>query len=139
MVVGLGYNSLWERNRRSYDTWARRFDAEAERLVDALRRRGATQVLRVTLREPRAWFLTPAGRAELSTYAWYFPYANERLRVLDHRRDDVVLADWAAVSRRPGLTYDSIRLTDRGGVLMARTVRAAIDVEARRQARQRRR
>lgn len=139
VVVGLGYNSLWERGRRNYDTWAARFDAEAERLVDTLRRRGALQVVWVTLREPRASFLTPAGRSELHLYSWYFPYANERLRALDRRRSDLVLADWAAVSRRPGLTYDSIHLTAKGGVLMGRTVRAAMSAEAQRQARARRR
>lgn len=139
VVVGLGYNSLWERGRRNYDTWAARFDAEAERLVNTLRRRGALQVVWVTLREPRASFLTPTGRSELNRYSWYFPYANERLHALNRRRSDVVLADWAAVSKRPGLTYDSIHLTAKGGVLMGRTVRAAINAEARRQARARRR
>jgi hypothetical protein len=134
-VVGLGYNSLWERDRRNYDTWAARFDGEAERLVNTLRRRGAQQVVWVTLREPRPSFLTPTGRSELHLYSWYFPYANERLHALDRRRTDVVLADWAAVSRRPGLTYDSIHLTAKGGILMGRTVRAAINAEARRQAR----
>ncbi|MCA1677566.1 MAG: hypothetical protein LC777_00775 [Actinobacteria bacterium] len=133
VVVGLGYNSLWERNRARYDHWARRFDGEARRLVTTLRRRGAQQIVWVTLREPRASFLSPAGRAELDWYSWYFPYVNERLRALDRERDDVVLADWAAASQRPGLTYDSIHLTAKGGVLMARTIRAAIDAEADRQ------
>jgi hypothetical protein len=139
VVVGVGYNSLWEHDRRNYDRWAARFDAEANRLVDTLRRLGALQVVWVTIREPKAHFLTPAGRGELHLYSWYFPYANERLRALDRRRDDVVLADWTAVSDRPGLTYDSIHLTAKGGVLMARTVRRALDAEARRQARARQR
>jgi hypothetical protein len=139
VVVGVGYNSLWEKGRRNHGRWAARFDAEASRLVDTLRRRGAQQVVWVTIREPKAHFLTPAGRGELHLYSWYFPYANERLRALDRRRDDVVLADWTAVSNRPGLTYDSIHLTAKGGVLMARTVRRAIDAEARRQARARQR
>lgn len=139
VVVGVGYNSLWERNRRRYDVWAARFDSEARRLLGTLRRLGARQIVWVTLREPRAEFLTPLGRSELREYSWYFPYANERLRALDRARDDVVLADWAAVSNRRGLTYDSIHLTAAGGVLMARTIRAAIDAEAARQAAQRRR
>ena len=134
-IVGVGYNSLWEHDRRNYDMWAARFDREANRLVDTLRRLGARQVVWVTLREPKPQFLTATGRGELHLYSWYFPYANERLHALDRRRDDVVLADWAAVSNRPGLTYDSIHLTDKGGVLMARTVRRAINAEARRQAR----
>jgi hypothetical protein len=134
VVVGLAYNSLWERNRRNYDTWAARFDADAERMVATLRRLGALQIVWVTLREPKPQFLTATGRGELSLYSWYFPYANERLHVLDRRHDDVVLADWAAVSDRTGLTYDSIHLTEKGGILMGRTIRAAIDAEARRQA-----
>lgn len=139
VVVGVGYNSMWERDRRNYDTWAARFDAEADRLVQTLRRLGALQVVWVTVREPKARFLTAAGRGELHLYSWYFPYVNERLRVLDRRRDDVVFADWAAVSNRPGLTYDSIQLTDKGGVLLARTIRRAIDAATRRQARARQR
>ena len=134
VVIGLGHNSLWERNRHRYDFWAARFDADARRLVDTLRRLGATQIVWVTIREPRPEFLTPAGRAELGTYSWYFPYVNERLRRLDARRDDVSLADWTAVSSRRGLTYDSIHLTPTGARLMARTIRSAIDAEARRQA-----
>jgi hypothetical protein len=134
VVVGVGYNSLWEHDRRNYDTWAARFDREANQLVDTLRQLGALQVVWVTVREPKARFLTPAGRHELHLYSWYFPYINERLRALDARRDDVALADWTAVSDRPGLTYDSIHLTAKGGVLMARTVRRAINDEARRQA-----
>lgn len=137
VVVGLGHNSLWSRNRERYGYWAARFDGEATRLVETLRRLGARQIVWVTLREPQARYVPPAGRRELGLYAWYFPYVNERLRVLDRERDDVVLADWAAVSDRPGLTYDSIHLTAKGGVLMARTIRAAIDAEAERQARAR--
>lgn len=135
VVVGLGYNSLWGRNRERYGYWAARFDGEARRLVRTLRRRGARQIVWVTLREPRAEFLSAAGDEELHVYSWYFPYVNERLRALDRDRDDVVLADWAAVSNRKGLTYDSIHLTSTGGLLMARTIRAAIDAEAERQRR----
>lgn len=137
VVVGLGYNSLWARNRERYDYWAARFDGDAKRLVETLGRRGARQIVWVTLREPRPEFLSSAGREELHRYSWFFPYVNERLRVLDRVRDDVVLADWAAVSNRKGLTYDSIHLTSTGGLLMARTIRAAIHAEAERQARAR--
>ena len=103
--------------------------------MQTLRRLGARQIVWVTIREPRAEFLPPAGRAELGRYAWYFPYVNERLRVLDARYDDVALADWTAVSNRRGLTYDSIHLTIRGARLMGRTIKAAINAEAERQAR----
>jgi lysophospholipase L1-like esterase len=134
VVIGLGYNSLWERARRRYGHWASRFDGEALRLLAALRRRGARQVVWVTLREPTRRVVPPAGWAELRTYAWYFPYVNERLRRLDRRHDDVVLADWAAASGRPGLTYDSIHLNARGAARMARTIEAAIVRGARRPA-----
>lgn len=135
VVVGLGHNSLWERNRHRYRVWAARFDREARRLLQTLRRLGARQIVWVTIREPRAEFLPPAGRAELGRYAWYFPYVNERLRVLDARYDDVAVADWTAVSNRRGLTYDSIHLTTKGARLMGRTIKAAINAEAERQRR----
>jgi hypothetical protein len=135
VVVGLGYNSLWERRRRRYRVWARRFDGEAQRLLRTLRRLGARQIVWVTLREPNARTVPPRARGELGEYSWYFPYVNERLRRLDRRRDDLVLADWRAASNRPGLTYDSIHLDVRGGRLMARTIKGAIVAEARRQVR----
>jgi hypothetical protein len=28
--MGLGHNSLWERDRANYDKWARKFDGEAD-------------------------------------------------------------------------------------------------------------
>ena len=133
-VVGLGYNSLWERGRRRYRVWARRFDREARELIRALRRRGARQVVWVTLREPTRRTVPPQSRDELGQYSWYFPYVNERLRRLDRRRDDLVLADWAKASDRPGLTYDSIHLNTKGAALMARTIWGTVSREARRQA-----
>ena len=76
----------------------------------------------------------PAGSlGELHQYAWYFPYVNERLRRLARHRDDVVLADWEAVSKRRGVTYDTIHLNTAGAALMARTVKHAITHEAARQ------
>jgi hypothetical protein len=134
VVVGLGYNSLWEPGRRRYDVWARRFDSEARSLLRTLGRLGARQVVWVTLREPTARTVPPQARDELGQYSWYFPYVNERLRRLDRRRDDLVLADWARASDRPGMTYDSIHLNTRGATLMARTIWEAVSREARRQA-----
>lgn len=133
-VIGIGYNSLWERRRRNYDRWARRFDEEARGLLRALSDLGARQFVWVTLREPTPRTVPPSSRDELGQYSWYFPYVNERLHMLDRRRDDLVLADWAEASRRPGLTYDTIHLNDTGARLMARTIRGAIFREARRQA-----
>jgi hypothetical protein len=134
VVVGLGYNSLWERRRRRYGVWARRFDNEARKLLRTLRRLGARQVVWMTLREPTRRTVPPQARGELSQYSWYFPYVNERLRLLDQRRDDLVLADWSEASDRPGVTYDTIHVNSRGAGLMARTIWGTVSREARRQA-----
>ena len=94
VVVGLGHNTLWERNRRNYDMWSARFDAESRKLVATLRRLGARQIVWVTLREPRPAIVPPGSGPELHRYAWYFPYVNARLHRLDDERDDLSLADW---------------------------------------------
>ena len=51
-VVALGYNSLWEKNRRNYDKWAKKFDDEAEAILATLTSLGAKKIVWVTLREP---------------------------------------------------------------------------------------
>ncbi len=138
VIVGLGYNSLWERGRRRYGVWAKRFDGEARKLLRTLRRLGAREVVWVTLREPTARTVPPHAADELGQYSWYFPYVNERLRRLDRRRDDLVLADWAKASDRRGVTYDSIHLNPEGAALMARTIWGTVSSEARRQAKPKR-
>jgi hypothetical protein len=135
VIVGLGYNSLWERRRRRHAHWAARFDAESQRLLRTLRRLGARQIVWVTLREPSADTVPPAARGQLGQYSWYFPYVNGRLRYLDRRHDDVVLTNWKVASDRSGLTYDSIHLNTVGAELMARTIWRTVSEEARRQAR----
>jgi hypothetical protein len=135
VIVGLGYNSLWERGRRRHAYWAARFDREAKQLLRTLHRLGARQIVWVTLREPTIRTVPPLARGELGQYSWYFPYVNGRLRFLERRRDDIVLANWKTASDRPGLTYDSIHLNPAGAVLMARTIWQAVTDEARRQAR----
>jgi hypothetical protein len=134
VVIGIGYNSLFQRNRRRYDYWARRWDREAEWLLRVLRRKGAKQFVWVTLREPTPRTVPRRSVRELRYYSWYFPYVNERLRRLDRRRDDLVLANWTRVGDRPGITYDSIHLNSRGGELMARLIKRTTNREARRQA-----
>ena len=131
-VIGLGYNSLWQRNRRNYRKWARRFDRDANALLRTLSDLGAKHFVWVTLREPTPKTVPRSSVRDLGMYSWYFPYVNERLRRLDRLREDLVLADWAEASRRPGLTYDTIHLNDTGAKLMARTIRAAIYAEAKR-------
>jgi hypothetical protein len=135
VVIGIGYNSLFQRNRRRYDYWARRWDREARLLLRTLRRKGARQFVWVTLREPTPDTVPRHAVGELRYYSWYFPYVNERLRRLDRRRDDLVLANWTKVGDRPGITYDSIHLNARGGKLMARTIKRAIERETLSQAR----
>jgi lysophospholipase L1-like esterase len=134
VIVGLGYNSLWERRRRRHAYWAARFDREAKELLRTLRRLGARQIIWVTLREPTAQTVPPHARGELGQYSWYFPYVNGRLRALDRRRDDLALANWKAASDRPGLTYDSIHLNPAGAALMARSIWQSVSNEARDQA-----
>src|SRR6185503_18563493 len=87
----------FQRHRRRYDYWARRWDREAAWLLRVLRRKGAKQFVWVMLREPTPATVPRYAVSELSYYSWYFPYVNERLRRLDRRRDDVVLANWAKV------------------------------------------
>jgi hypothetical protein len=135
VVVGIGYNSLFQRNRHRYGYWAKRWDREAARMLATLRRRGARQFVWVMLREPTPRTVPRRSVGELRYYSWYFPYVNERLRRLDRRRRDVVLANWAKAGNRNGITYDSIHLNEQGGALMARTIKRAIEREARRQAR----
>lgn len=132
-IVGVGYNSLWERGRRNYRHWAQEFDEHATRLVQTLRRQGAEQIVWVTLRDARRSVIPSNSLWQFDKYSWYFPYVNERLRLLDKRNPDVVLADWAKVSNKPGLTYDAIHLDPDGQSLMARTIRKTFQAEATRQ------
>jgi hypothetical protein len=129
VVVGLGYNSLWERERRNYARWAQEFDRQAKKLLRTLKREGAEQVVWVTLRDARRSVIPSSALWQFDKYAWYFGYVNERLRRLDRERDDLVLADWAAVSDRRGITYDAIHLNPDGAALMSRTIRSAIETE----------
>ena len=133
VVIGIGYNSLWERGRKNYSRWARKFDSEARDLLAALRKKGARQFVWVTLREARRAVIPASALWQHNRYAWYFPYVNERLRRLDRQRDDLVLAPWDEVSDRRGLTYDAIHLNPEGAALMARTIQQAIQAEGKRQ------
>jgi hypothetical protein len=133
VVLGIGYNSIWERRRKNFSVWARKFDREARALLATLRRKGARRFVWVTLRDARRRVIPHDALWQYDRYAWYFPYVNERLRRLDRRRDDLVLAPWDKVSDRRGLTYDAIHLNPKGAALMARTIKDAIRAEGRRQ------
>lgn len=125
VVIGLAYNSLFEKERKNFDTWSRRWDRDAERLLGDLRARRAKKVVWVTLREPSLERVTPQGEAQHRLYAWFFPYVNERLRALSVRHPELGIADWQAVSDIDGITKDLIHLNDAGLELMARTIASA--------------
>ena len=75
------------------------------------------------MRQPSLSVVTPDGQYQWDHYAWFFPYVNERLHALEHRFPELIrLADWAAVSDHPGLTYDLIHLDTAGAKLMAQVV-----------------
>ena len=135
VVLGIGYNSIWARRRQNYGTYARKFDGEAKDLLATLRRKGARQFVWVTLRDARRSVIPRSALWQYDRYAWYFPYVNERLRRLDRKRTDLVLARWDLVSDKRGLTYDAIHLDPDGAELMARTIEQAIRAEAKRQTR----
>jgi hypothetical protein len=126
VVVGVAYNSLFEKNRRNYGGWAALWDREAEALLSELRARGAKKIVWVTLREPTPDVVTDRGRSQYGLYAWFFPYVNERLRALAERHPEIALADWRAVSDVPGVTYDLIHLSNAGIKLMTSTITAAV-------------
>src|SRR6476661_9689246 len=110
VVVGVGYNTLWERNGRRHAYWAARFRREASSLIAALRRAGAEPLVWVTLRRVNRRTTSPRNWGELHYYSWYFGWVNDELRTLDQQRDRLVLADWEHVGARPDVTYDSIHL-----------------------------
>ena len=125
-VVALGYNSLWEKNRRNYDKWARKFDDEAEAMIAELNTLGVKKIVWVTLREPTADTVPAKAVKELPQYSWYFPWANERIHAIQQRHPEVALADWTAVSNRNGITFDSIHLNPEGQALMADVIAKAV-------------
>jgi len=126
VVIGLGYNSLFERERRTYDRWAQQWDREATQLLHDLRARGAQRFVWITLREPSLSVLNERGRRGYERAAWYFPYVNERIRKLAALRNDVRVADWAAVSNIPNLTGDAIHLNGAGIQLMTQTITGVV-------------
>lgn len=125
-VVALGYNSLWEKDRRNYGRWAKKFDDEADALVARLKDLGAKKVVWVTVRELSPEIVPAKAVKELPLYSWYFPWVNERLRALLERHPEVALADWSAASQTNGLTYDSIHLNTSGAPLMADVIAKAV-------------
>ena len=126
VVVALGYNSLFEKERKDFARWSGLWDRGAEQLVRDLRACGAKKLVWVTLRDPSPDLVTDAGRDQFNKYAWFFPYVNERIRALATREPGLALADWQAVSNVPGITKDLIHLNPSGVALMTATVTRAV-------------
>jgi hypothetical protein len=126
VVVALGYNSLWEHNREDFDYYSRTFDQDAARLVRSLHAAGARKIVWVLLRDAPRSVIPTDSLDQNRSFAWYFPYVNERLRKLDRERPDVVVADWASIGDAEDITYDAIHLDPDGALLYARMVKRAI-------------
>jgi lysophospholipase L1-like esterase len=125
-VVALGYNSLWEKDRKHFERWAEKFDREAESMIALLTSRGAKKVVWVMLRELTPELVTKKGMRQYKKAAWYFPYVNERLKALCEKHPELALADWPSASQELGLTYDAIHLNTKGAKVMVDVIRAAI-------------
>jgi hypothetical protein len=132
IVVGLGHNSVWEKDRKNFARWSATFDKSAEDLLALLRQRGAQKIVWLTLRECALDLLPKTGDslAQYREWCWWFPYVNERLRAIKPQHPDMALADWTTVSRRPGVTYDSIHVNVPGAQLMTALIRVAIGIDA---------
>jgi peptidoglycan/LPS O-acetylase OafA/YrhL len=126
VVIGLGYNSLFEKNHKDQERWNGVWDRSAERLISDLKACGAKKLVWITLREPTPELVTESGRDQFERYAWFFPYVNERIRALARRHPELAIADWQAVSRVPGITRDLIHLSPAGVTLMTSTVTEAV-------------
>jgi peptidoglycan/LPS O-acetylase OafA/YrhL len=126
VVIGLAYNSLFEKDRKNYERWAEIWDRSAEHLLSDLKACGAKKLVWVTLREPGPELVTDAGRDQYREYAWFFPYVNERLHALARRHPELTLADWQKVSNVPGITKDLIHLSPPGVTLMTETITRAV-------------
>lgn len=128
VIVAVGYNSIWERNRHNFDHWAAQFDAQADRIVAQLRSLGAKEIVWVTVRELDKDIVPGGWKSQLPRYGFYYPYVNERLRALPQRNPDVRLADWSAASQQLGLTRDAIHVTPEGAERLVDVITAAAGI-----------
>jgi hypothetical protein len=131
-VVALAYNSLWEKDRKNFDKWAKHFDSEVELMLKQLSSRGVKKVVWVLLREPTEAVVSPKNKTakmQYTKYAWYFPYVNERLKAVREKHPEMALADWPSVSQTTGLTYDLIHLNPKGAQTMTEEIMRAVGVE----------
>lgn len=123
-IAATGYNyPYWdpERFRRSIDL-----------MVQAMTAAGAEHVIWVNLRTATRENSPRSGWFQVSQYAWYFPTVNQHLVEALDRHPNLSIADWEAVSRGTGLTYDAIHVNSAGAALMARVIHEELlDVETR--------
>lgn len=119
VVVATGYN---------YPFWdPARFDRSVDDMLAALQARGAKHVIWVTLREVKPQYVSASAWAQVQPYYWYFPTVNAHLRAAQQRHPELILADWAAIADRPGVTYDAIHLNRDGTALMGELLRREVD------------
>jgi hypothetical protein len=110
-VVATGYNyPVW--NPALFDEW---IDQMMIRLTAA----GAHHVFWLTLREPPLGDHDIVSVWEKAHIADHYPGANDQLRAATARWPELALADWNAVSRGSGLTWDGLHLAPAGQALMA--------------------
>ncbi len=119
VVVATGYN---------YPFWdPARYDRSVDDMIAALQARGAAHVIWVTLREVKPQDVSASAWAQVQPYYWYFPTVNAHLRAARQRHPELILADWAAIADRPGVTYDAIHLNREGTALMGELLRREVD------------
>jgi hypothetical protein len=118
-VVATGYN---------YPFWdPARFDRAIDASVDTLVAKGVRHVIWVTLREVKPQYISASAWQQIQPYYWYFPEVNQHLHAALARHPELVLADWAAIADRPGITYDAIHLNTTGATLYAQLLRSEVD------------
>jgi hypothetical protein len=110
-IVGTGYN---------YPVWdPPLFDAWIDQMMQRLTSAGAHHVIWATLREPPLGNHGVVSVWEKAHIAENYPHANAQLRAAQARWPQLVIADWNAIARDDGLTWDGLHLTPSGASLMA--------------------
>ncbi len=113
-VVAAGYN---------YRYWdPASFDRDIDNMIGSLREGGVKHIIWVTLREVKREYVSASAWKGIQPYYWYFPAVNEHLRRAADRHPDLILADWAAISDRPDVTYDAIHLNTLGAALYSEMI-----------------
>jgi hypothetical protein len=131
-VIAVGYNTLWENNRRNFSKWSQRFDKQAEEIYTTLTERGVKKVVWVMLREiseKNISMKNKSARNQLEKAGFYFPYVNERLKAMRERHPDMGLVDWPTAGASIGNTYDAIHLNPKGADTMTAEIMKTIGLE----------